>query len=401
MNDSEAAAVRYAGAMPNGTRIWWVDFKNAAINKGADQDHPLECKEISDKAYSCQWIPTASPQEWANYQRMRMYNVTDFPSFFNVMKSSVELHAEIAALAQRHEDELTAGRAASNETADWYYKDGNEEAAECHKLSGTPRQLADAAVRRGATDLETTGNDILRTDIAISFGLEGKSYSYFFYKSHAKCANPFDAGDYTKPDFSRIGHHGDKTDQTLADEALKHATDRGPWWVSDGAKVFAGCKLSKLTPMEDALSAKAKGARDIEIEGGLRAANVRHPTDVVVKYDLNGKSFYNDYHENKFCDPGDPPPQDDNDKAISVSLRNGESWYVDYYSDKMQCVETRRAPKELADETRRHGATDIAFIVPSSDHEKAFLYLRYGVGDQGHAIGFYTTRDSCDDEIHN
>ena len=88
-------------------------------------------------------------------------------------------------------------------------------------------------------------------------------------------------------------------------------------------------------------------------------------------------------------------------KAISVSSRNGESWYVDYSSDKMQCVKTKRTPKDLADEAKRHGATDIEFAVPSSDDEKTFLYLQYGAGDQGHVIGFYQTRDACTNAINN
>jgi len=405
MNDPEAPAVRYAGTMPNGTRIWWVNLGGAALNEGADQNHPLECKDVSDKAYFCQWIPTANPKEWANYQRMQMDNVSDFPSFFNVMKVSVERYSAIAALAQHHNDAITAGQATSNQTADWYYKDGNEDGAECHALSGTPRQFAVAAVRRGATNLETTGSDILGADVVISYGLKDKSCSYSFYKSHEKCANPLDTADNTKSDFSRNGHavdaDQDKADQTLADEALKHAADKGPWWVSDGAKIWAGCKLSKFTPMGDAVSAKAKGARNNEIEGVLRAANVSHPTDVVVKYDLDGKSFYNDYYTNKFCDDSDPPSQTDKVKAISVSSRNGESWYVDYYSNKIQCVETKRTPKELADDAKRHDAIDIEFSVPSSDNEKTFLYLQYGVGDQGHMIGFYKTRDACTNAINN
>jgi hypothetical protein len=65
MTDPEAPAVRYAGTMPNGTRIWWVNLEGAALNEGADQNHPLECKDISNKAFSCQWIPTANPKEWA------------------------------------------------------------------------------------------------------------------------------------------------------------------------------------------------------------------------------------------------------------------------------------------------------------------------------------------------
>lgn len=405
MNDPEAPAVRYAGTMPNGTRIWWVNFGGAALNEGADQNHPLECKDISDKAYYCQWIPTANPKEWANYQRMQMDNVSDFPSFFDVLKISVERYSAIAALAQHHNDALTAGQAASNQTADWYYKDDNEDGAECHELSGNPKQFADAAVRRGATNLETAGNDILKADVVISYDLKDKNYSYSFYKSHEKCANPLGAADNTKPDFSRISHDvntdQDKTDRALSDEALKRATDKGPWWVSDGAKNLAGCKLSKFTPMGDALSAKAKGARNIEIEGGLGAANVSHPTDVAVKYDLNGKSFYDDYYTNKFCDDSDPPSQTDKDKAMRVSSRNGQSWNVDYYSDKMTCVETKRTPRELGDEARRHGATDIEFSVPSSDAEKTFLYLQYGVGAQGHVIGFYKTREACTDAISN
>ena len=87
-----------------------------------------------------------------------------------------------------------------------------------------------------------------------------------------------------------------------------------------------------------------------------------YPTDVVVKYDLNGKSFYNDYYTNKFCDDSDPPSSTDRAKAISISLRNGESWYVDYNSDKKQCVEMKRTPKELADDAKRHDATDIDLL---------------------------------------
>ena len=33
-------------------------------------------------------------------------------------------------------DALAAGKAASNQTADWYYKDGNEDGAECHAMWG-------------------------------------------------------------------------------------------------------------------------------------------------------------------------------------------------------------------------------------------------------------------------
>ena len=295
---------------------------------------------------------------------------------------------------------------ASNQTADWYYKDDNEDGAECQAMSGTPKQFADAAARRGAANLETTGSDILGlgADVVISYGLKDKSYSYSFYKSHEKCANQFGTADETRSDFSRIGHavdaDQDKADQTLADEALKHATDKGPWWVSDGTKILAGCKLSKFTPMADALSVKTKGARNIEITGGS-PANTSHLIDVVVKYDLNGKSFFNDYYTNKFCDDNAPPSQTDKARAISVSSRNGESWYVDYYSDKMQCVETKRAPKELADEAKRRDATDIEFTMPSNDNEKTFLYLQYGVGDQGHVIGFYKARDACTDAIDN
>ena len=349
MNDPETSAVRYAGTMPNGTRIWWVNFGGAALNEGADQNHPLECKDISDKAYSCQWVPTANPKEWANYQRMRMDNLSDFPSFFNVMKSSVERYSALTALAQRRSDALTAGQATSIQTADWYYKDDNEDGAECNALSGTPKQFADAVVTKGATDLETTGSDILGADVVISYSLKDKNYSYSFYKANTKCANPLNGSDNTKSDFSRISHDvdadQDKADQTLADEALKHATDKGSWWMLDGAKIRAGCKLSELTPMGDARLAKAKGARNIEITGGLRAANVNHPTDVVVNYDLNGKSFYNDYYTNKFCDDSDPPSPTDKARAISISSRNGESWYVDYYSDKMQCVEDKTDSK--------------------------------------------------------
>ena len=164
--------------------------------------------------------------------------------------------------------------------------------------------------------------------------------------------------------------------------------------------------MSKFTPMGDALSAKAKGARNIEIDGSFGETNERHSTIVVVHYDLNGKLFDNDYYTDKFCNvypnDSDPPSQSDKAKAISVSSRNGESWYVDYFSDNAQCVETERPPKELADDAKRHDATDIEFAVPSSDiekTEKTFLYLQYGVGDQGHIIGFYKARDACTDAI--
>jgi hypothetical protein len=343
----------------------------------------------------------------------------DYNSFYGANKIRLDRNERVYWITTQNQEKGTeiwkpitapedATPAASNQTADWYYNDDNEGDAECHALSGTPKQFADAAVRRGATNLDTTGNDILGADVVISYDLKDKSYSYSFYKSHEKCANPLGAADNTKPDFSRISHDvdtdQDKTNRALDDAALKHATDKGPWWVSDGAKIWGGCKLSKFTPMGDALSAKAKGARNIEIEGGLGFANVSHPTDVVVEYDLNGKSFFNDYYTNKFCDDSDPPSQTDKAKAISVSSRHGESWYVDYYSGKMQCVETKRAPKELADEAKRHGATDIEFAVPSSDDEKilkTFLYLQYGVGDQGHEIGFYKTRDACTGAINN
>jgi hypothetical protein len=269
-------------------------------------------------------------------------------------------------------------------------------------MSGTPKQFADAAVGKGAANLETTSNVVFGSDVVISYSLKDKSYQYSFYKSHEKCANPFGSADNTRSDFGRIGHDvdtdRDKADQTLANEALKHATDKGPWWLSDGTKMNAGCKLSKFTPMGDALSAKAKGARNIEI-GGSGAANVRHPTDVVVKYDLNGKSFFNDYYPNKFCDDSDPPSQPEKAKAIGLSSRNGESWYVDYFSDNIQCLETILAPKELAEEAKRRDATDIQFTVPPGDSEKTFLYLQYGIGDQGHLIGFYNTRDACTDAI--
>jgi hypothetical protein len=128
---------------------------------------------------------------------------------------------------------------AANQTADWYYKDGNEDAAECHAMSGTPKQFADAAVGKGATNIETKGSSI-GADVLISYGLKDTSYSYYFYKSHEKCANPFSDLDNTQSDFGRISHDvdadQDKADQTLADEALKHATDKGPWWLSDGTR---------------------------------------------------------------------------------------------------------------------------------------------------------------------
>ena len=55
-----------------------------------------------------------------------------------------------------------------------------------------------APLEGGATDLETTGSDTLGADAVISYGLKDKSYSYSFYKSHEKCANPLGAADNTK-----------------------------------------------------------------------------------------------------------------------------------------------------------------------------------------------------------
>ena len=45
----------------------------------------------------------------------------------------------------------------ANQTADWYYMDDNEDGAECHAMSSTPKQFADTAVRKGAANLKTTG----------------------------------------------------------------------------------------------------------------------------------------------------------------------------------------------------------------------------------------------------
>ncbi|HUB14945.1 MAG TPA: hypothetical protein VMB34_23565 [Acetobacteraceae bacterium] len=404
MNDPKAAAVRYAGTMPNGTRIWWVNLKNAALDNGADRDHPLECRKVSEKLYTCQWIPSANDTERSNYWQMLANNISDFPSFFYVVKASVDWYAGLAALTQTHEEALAAGQAISSVTSDWYYKDanypgGNEELAECQKLSGTPKQFADAAVGRGAAGLEITGNDISGADAVITFDLQNKKESYLFYNSHGKCSNPLDAPDYTESDFSTI-HHPVNTDQgkidkARSDEVLRRAKDKGPWWVSDGTKLWEGCKPSKLTPMGDAQSAKANGARDIEIDWGLNAG------DVVVEYEFNGRPFYNDYHTNKFCGGIDPPSQGDRERAIGIAARSGKSWYVDYYSDQMQCVETKRPPIDLADRVKGRNAVDIAFAVPAHTADNAFLYLEYGIGDQGHIIGFYKTHDACAGEIRN
>jgi hypothetical protein len=227
---------------------------------------------------------------------------------------------------------LAAGQAVANQTADWYYKDDDGEGAECHALPAkTPQQFLDAAAGRGATNLEITGNDILKADAVVSYDLGDKNYEYSLYSSHEKCANPFGAADNTKPDFSAISPPIlDKTQRALADEALKRATDKGPWWMLDGTKTTTVCKPSKLTPMQDARSAKAKGAQNIQIEGGLVAANVPHPTDVVVEYDFDGKSFFNDYYKNKDCDDSGPPSQAEKDKApsrkASSEVGNGSCW---------------------------------------------------------------------------
>jgi hypothetical protein len=37
----------------------------------------------------------------------------------------------------------------------------------------------------------------------------------------------------------------------------------------------------------------------------------------------------------------------------------------------------------------------------ASYDEKVFLYLQYGVGDQGHVIGFFKTRNACTDAIND
>lgn len=227
---------------------------------------------------------------------------------------------------------LAAGQAVVNQRADWYYKDDDEEGAECHTLPAkTPQQFLDAAAGRGATNLEITGNDILKADAVVSYDLRDKNYEYSLYGSHEKCANPFGATDNTKPDFSTISPPIlDKMQQALADEALKRATDKGPWWMLDGTKTTTVCKPSKLTPMQDARSAKAKGARNIQIEGGLVAANVPHPTDVVVEYDFNDKSFFNDYYKNKDCDDSGAPSQAEKDtpsrKTTSSEVGNGSCW---------------------------------------------------------------------------
>ena len=52
------------------------------------------------------------------------------------LKISVERYSALAALAQRRNDALTAGQAASDQTADWYYKDDNEDGAECRASTG-------------------------------------------------------------------------------------------------------------------------------------------------------------------------------------------------------------------------------------------------------------------------
>ncbi|MGH7079181.1 MAG: hypothetical protein ACREFU_13945 [Acetobacteraceae bacterium] len=226
---------------------------------------------------------------------------------------------------------LAAGQAVANQSADWYYKDDNEDGAECHALPAkTPQQFLDAVAGRGAANIEITGNDILKADAVISFELRGKNYEYSLYNSHEKCANPFGATDNTKPDFSTISPPTlDKTQQALADEALKRATDIGPWWMLDGTKTDSVCKPTKLTPMQDARSAKAKGARNIQIEGGVVAANVPHPTDVVVEYDFNGKSFFDDYYKNKDCDDSGPAQAEKDTpsrKATGSEVGNGSCW---------------------------------------------------------------------------
>lgn len=211
---------------------------------------------------------------------------------------------------------LTAGQEVANQTADWYYKDDGEEGAECHALPAkTPQQFLDAAARRGATNLDITGNDTLKADAVVSYDLNGNNYEFSLYKSNGKCANPSGEPDNTKPDFSAISQTIiDERQKKLDDEALKHAADKGPWWMLDGTKTTMVCKSSKLAPMQDAKLAKVNGARNIQITG-LEADSVPHKIDIVVEYELNGKSFFNVYYKNKDCNDSGPPSRAGKDKA--------------------------------------------------------------------------------------
>lgn len=236
--------------------------------------------------------------------------ITDFPTHFFISQDELQRQVTLDRWAKEAKGRDAANAKAADQAmdqADWYYMDDNKEGEQCHKLSGTPQQFSNRASKQGATDVGFRGNDILGSDVVISYILRGKDYSFSFFSTHEKCSNRFHESDKTKPDFSQdpeINGAMNTPEQTQLDsDALKHASDKGPWWMFDGSIIDPPCLSSNVSPMQDAQKAKAHEARNIRIHGGLPASDVPHPRDVVVEYDLNGKSFFNDYSKNKECDP--------------------------------------------------------------------------------------------------
>jgi hypothetical protein len=235
--------------------------------------------------------------------------ITDFPTHFFISRDGLQqqIEADQATKEAKQRDLANANAAEqAKDQADWYYMDDDRNGEECHKLSGTPQQFSNRATKQGAADMAFRGNDILGSDVVISYKLHGKDYSYSFFRNHEKCENKFGSDDSTRSDFSRdpkMNGAMDTPEQTQSDsDALKHASDKNPWWMFDGSIVDPTCLRSKVSPMQDAQAAKAQGARNVTIHGGTPASNVPHPRDGVVEYDLNGKSFFNDYSKNKECE---------------------------------------------------------------------------------------------------
>jgi hypothetical protein len=216
-------------------------------------------------------------------------------------KNSGDNNTVIPFYRTREEAQAQAQKvtAKSDATVEWYYKDDNKDGEECHKMIGTPQQFV---MKMNGQDITWNTNDVLgAADVAVDFTVKGRDYSYSFFKGFAKCSNPFNAADDTKSDFSidpKQNGAQDTPEQTQRDtEALAHAGDQGPWWVVDGTKTTAPCLRSKVTPLQDAQNAKSKGARNIRIHAEFSGIG----DDTLVEYDLNGKSFSNDYSKKKGC----------------------------------------------------------------------------------------------------
>src|SRR5580704_11480339 len=104
--------------MSNGSRIWLVNFTHAVKTTAADDTHPLHCNDDGD-SYRCQWYMTTNARDWSDYQKLRLGNVTNIPSFFVVSKALMSREALTATLAKERKGSLAAGQAASRQTADW------------------------------------------------------------------------------------------------------------------------------------------------------------------------------------------------------------------------------------------------------------------------------------------